>query len=290
MPTDRPFTRARRWLREPMLHFLLIGIALFVVHGKLAAPDRASTRIVVSQVMVDDITRQHQARWMRPPSEQELSNLIDAYVRDEILYRQGLAMGLDRDDPVIKRRVRQKFDVIAEEQSAATAPSDAELSAYMAQNPSRFLQPATITFDQIYFSRDATPAEFDRAIAAARAAVMRGADPTRLGGASMLPRHVDATALELVGRDFGADFAERLATLPIAEWRGPVTSEYGAHLVRVTGRAAAVMPSLETIRPIVAREWENERRVSSRTASYQKLLGNYEVVIDAKVLSSAAAR
>ena len=114
--------RIRRLLQEPILHFLLIGIALFVVHGKIAAPNRAGTSIVVSQKMVDEMAREYEARWTRKPSEQELAGLVDAYVRDEILYREGLALGLDRDDALIKRRVRQKFEVIAEEESAREAP------------------------------------------------------------------------------------------------------------------------------------------------------------------------
>ena len=110
--------RIRRLLQEPLLHFLLIGIALFVVHGLVAAPERAGSTIVISEAMVGEIAREHEARWARKPTDQELASLVDAYVRDEILYREGLALGLERDDVQIKRRVRQKFEVIAEEQSA----------------------------------------------------------------------------------------------------------------------------------------------------------------------------
>src|SRR5687768_7415880 len=103
----------RRLLQEPLLHFLLIGIALFVGYEKLAAPDLAGKRIVVSEAMVDQMAREHEGRWTRKPSEEELRGLVESYVRDEILYREGLALGLDRDDALIKRRVRQKFEVMA---------------------------------------------------------------------------------------------------------------------------------------------------------------------------------
>ena len=279
----------RRLLQEPLLHFLLIGIALFVVHGMVASPNRADT-IVVSEKIVDELAREHEVRWTRKPSDQELAGLVDAYVRDEILYREGLALGLDRDDALIKRRVRQKFEVMSEEESAREAPSDADLNAYITKNASRFLLPATVSFEQIYFGNAGTRADVERAVAAARIAVARGADPTKLGQPSLLPSRVENTAQDLVARDFGAGFAQQIETAPLGQWSGPMASSFGVHLVRVTARTAATLPELDAIRQIVAREWENERRTSSRSDIYQKLRERYTVVIEAKRPASLAAR
>ena len=209
---ERYRVRARRLLQEPILHFLLIGIVLFVVYGKVAAPNRAGTSIVVSEAMVDEMAREHEARWTRKPSDQELAGLVDAYVRDEILYREGLALGLDRDDALIKRRVRQKFEIIAEEQSAREPPSDADLTAYITENEGRFLLPATVSFEQIFFDNARTPADVERAVAAARVALAHGADPRKLGQASMLPARVENAAQDLVARDFGTGFAGEVET------------------------------------------------------------------------------
>jgi parvulin-like peptidyl-prolyl isomerase len=282
--------RARRLLQEPLLHFLLIGLALFVLYEKIAAPNRAGMSIVVSEAMVDEMAREHEVRWTRKPSDQELASLVDVYVRDEILYREGLALGLDRDDALIKRRVRQKFEVIAEEQSAREPPSDADLAAYITENEGRFLLPATVSFEQIFFDNAGIPADVERAVAAARLAVAHGADPRRLGQASMLPSRVENAAQDLVARDFGTGFAGQVETAPLGQWSGPIASSFGAHLVRVTARTPTALPDLDGIRRIVAREWENERRVSSRSDSYQKLRGNYTVVIEAKKLASLAAQ
>jgi parvulin-like peptidyl-prolyl isomerase len=282
--------RTRRLLQEPILHFLLIGIALFVVYGKVAAPNRAGMSIVVSEAMVDELAREHEARWTRKPSDQELAGLVDAYVRDEILYREGLALGLDRDDALIKRRVRQKFEVIAEEQSAREAPSDADLAAYVTQNAGRFLLPATVSFEQIFFDNGRIPADVERAVAAARVALAHGADPRKLGQASMLPSRVDNAEQDLVARDFGTGFAGQVETAPLGQWSGPIASSFGAHLVRVSARTPTALPELDGIRRIVAREWENERRVSSRSDSYQKLRGQYTVLIEGTKLTSLAAR
>jgi len=282
--------RIRQLFREPLLHFLLIGVVLFVVFGKLSGPDRAGKRILVTQAMVDQMAQEFQARWMRPPSDAELSGLIDSYVQDEILYRHGLSLGLDRDDAVIKRRVRQKLELMSEEQNAQTAPTDADLAAYLQKNPTQFLRPATVRFEQIFLEAPGDHADVERAVAAARAALARGADPRKLGRPSMLPARVDNASQDDVARDFGAAFAATLTTLPINEWTGPVASSFGTHLVRVTARAPAVLPPLSEVRPMVMREWENARRTTSRDENYQKLRREYDVVIEAKHSAALPAR
>lgn len=282
--------RIRQLFREPLLHFLLLGVVLFAVFGKLSGPDTAGKRIVVSQAMVEQMAQEFQARWMRPPSEEELSGLIDSYVQDEILYRHGLSLGLDRDDPVIKRRVRQKLELMSEEQNAQAVPTDADLAAYMQKNPTQFLRPATVSFEQIFLEAPGDPAAVERAVAAARAALARGTDPQKLGRASMLPARLDNASQDDVARDFGAAFAATLTTLPLNEWTGPVTSGFGTHLVRVTARAPAVLPPLSEVRALVMREWENARRTASRDDNYQKLRRDYHVVIEATRPAAVRAR
>ncbi|MCC6198321.1 MAG: peptidyl-prolyl cis-trans isomerase [Burkholderiales bacterium] len=276
----------RKLLREPVLHFLLIGVAIFVAYGALAPATPDASRIVVSQAVVDGMVREFRARWQRTPGDAEIAGLVESYVRDEILYREGVALGLERDDAVIKRRVRQKLEVIAEEQIARDPPTDAELAAYLAANLGRFTRPGTVTFEQVLFAQAATFAEVE----VARAAAERGADPMRLGRSSLLPARVDEVPLDLVARDFGSGFASELARLPANIWAGPVRSGLGLHLVRVAALTPPAVPALADVRSKVAREWENERRVASLAQSYRKLRDRYEVVIEATQLASAAAR
>jgi hypothetical protein len=219
-------------LKEPVLHFLLIGIAIFAAYGLVAPRSNEGARIVVSQGVVDALAREYQARWQRPPAERELAGLVDAYIRDEIMYREGTALGLDRDDPVIKRRVRQKLDVIAEEQLAHDAPTDADLTAYLAKHADRFTRPGTISFEQFLLPAKATAAEVE----ALRTSAVRGADTARLGPSSMLAPRAENAPLDLAARDFGAEFAADITKLPLNEWAGPVRSGFGQHLVRVTAR------------------------------------------------------
>jgi hypothetical protein len=240
--------RTPRLLSEPLLHFLLIGIALFGFYGWKAPADPVGRRIVITRGVVDDLVTQHVAARGREPSPAELSHLIESYVRDEILYREGVALGLDRDDMVVKRRVRQKVEVMVEEASAG-APTAADLSAYLAANQARFLQPAILTFEQ-------------------------------RGQASLLPQRMTQTPADLVARDFGPAFAAALEKAPLAEWVGPIDSSFGAHYVRVSDRRPAVVPTLADVHDQVVREWENERRQRARTEAYAKLRRAYDVTID----------
>jgi hypothetical protein len=270
--------QVRRILREPLLHFLLLGLGLFAYYGRVAPDDDGRRRIVVTQAEVDLLATQFQGTWNRPPSPVELNGLVDSYVRDEILYREGVALGLDRDDAVIKRRVRQKLDVLFEESVAQSPATEADLQAYLDANPAAFRKPAVVSFDQIYFGSDAVTLQRPEQ---ARAALVRGADPGTLGQATLLPSHQDAMPLDLIARDFGEKFAAQLAQAPVGEWSGPVTSGFGTHLVRVSAIEPAQSPTLTDVRDVVAREWENERRKQAHADALARLRSQYEVEIQA---------
>lgn len=270
-------------LREPTLHFLLIGLFLFLIYGRVVPESADSRTIEVNAVRIENISRQFQSTWNRPPTEQELAGLITSYVRDEVLYREGVAMGLDADDPVIKRRVRQKMDVISEESGNQVAPTDAELSAYLAKNADKFRQAPIISFEQVFFSGEASVVEVERLSREAVAALNQGASQASVGQATMLPAAVSRTPADLIARDFGEEFAKKLESLPMNVWQGPIASGFGAHVVRVTERKPSTLPALAAIRPLVLREWENERRVRNRAESYQSMLKNYKVVIASKL-------
>src|SRR4029079_11862739 len=170
----------RRLLGEPMLHFLLIGIALFGAYRWVSPRDSGGGSIVITQGIVDDLATQHVAARGREPSTSELNHLIESYVRDEILYREGVRLGLERDDIVVKRRVRQKIEMIAEEDASTRAPTDTDLAAYLAANQARFVQPATVTFEQVFLGQPTSGSEVVHAVALTRARVRRGAAPETL--------------------------------------------------------------------------------------------------------------
>jgi len=274
--------RIRTLLAEPMVHFALIGIALFSAHGWMAPGDSAADRIVVTQGVVDDLVTQHVAAKGREPSTGEMNHLIESYVRDEILYREGVKLGLERDDIVVKRRVRQKIELIEEEDASTRTPTEADLSAYLAANQARFVQPAVLTFEQVFLGQPTSGPEVVRVAAVTRTALRNGAAADGLGMRTLLPHRMTQTPADLVARDFGAAFAAALAQVPVGEWAGPIDSSFGAHYVRVSERTPAVAPELTAVYDQVVREWENDRRQRARTEAYARMLGEYHVTIEAK--------
>jgi hypothetical protein len=274
--------RIRTLLGEPMLHFVLIGIALFAAYRWMAPGDFAGRRIVITQGVIADLVTQHVAARGREPSSTELTHLIESYVRDEIMYREGARLGLDRDDIVVKRRVRQKIEVIAEEDAATRAPGDADLAAYLVANQARFVQPAIVTFQQVFLGQSTSGPRVVQAVSVTREALRKGTDPEELGTPTLLPHRMTRTPADLVARDFGASFAGALERVPIGEWVGPIDSSFGAHYVRVSDRTPAVAPELAAVRDHVVREWENERRLRARTEAYARMRAGYEVSIETK--------
>jgi parvulin-like peptidyl-prolyl cis-trans isomerase-like protein len=272
----------RKLLGEPMLHFLLIGIALFGAYRWVSPGDSDGHRIVITQGVTDDLVTQHVAARGREPSSTELNHLIESYVRDEILYREGVRLGLDRDDIVVKRRVRQKIEMIAEEDASTRAPTDADLSAYLVANQARFVRPAVLTFEQVFIGEFTSGPGVVHAVAVTRKALRNGTDPEKLGKPTLLPYRMTLSPADLVARDFGASFAAALEKVPVGEWVGPIDSSFGAHYVRVSDRTPAVAQQLAAVRDHVMREWENERRQRARSDAYAKMRGEYEVSIEAK--------
>ena len=260
------------FIREPLLHFMVIGIALFglfsVVSGHRGGADH---RIVVSDAAVAAIVQRHQSVWQRAPTPAELQGLIDSHVREEILYREGVALGLDRDDPVVRRRVMQKLELISEESTAQAAPSDADLDTYLTAHAERYALPAVIGFEQVVFDPVRRASRIEADVAAALARLRAGANPADVGDRSLLPTTASAIAGDQLARDFGDEFAAAVIALPVGDWQGPVRSGYGIHLVRVIDKTPGRPATMDDARAAVERDWGNERRIHANEEYYQSL-------------------
>ena len=277
-------TRLRPFLSEPLLHFLLLGgllFAWFAWRGGAGGP--GSTRIAVTPGQVEHLASGFARTWQRPPTEAELKGLVDDYVKEEIATREATAMGLDRDDTIIRRRLRQKLEFLIEDAGDQVPPTDAELQAWVLAHADSFGVEPQVSFRQVYVSAD-------RRRASARGDALKllgqlraaGSDVAieKLGDASMLPSEQPLEPLREVTRSFGEDFAKELLGIAPGQWTGPVESPYGLHLVLVRERVAAQAPDLATIRPMVEREVLAERKKKELHALYERLLGKYTVVID----------
>lgn len=293
-------SRLRRWLREPLLHFLAAGLVLFVA-GHLLNPDRGvSDQLTRIELTEDDLRRLDvvwTAQWGRPPTPDERRNLVEDRIREEVLYREALALGLDRGDTIVKRRLVQKIQFLAEDVSGLAEPSDAELRAWLTRNSAQFAHSERMSFRHLYFSFDKRG---ERAREAAGRALeklsgQRGgaAIGASLGDPFMFQDYYADRAAEDVARIFGTAFAAALFQLTPGAWHGPIESGFGWHLVWVDSVAAGRVPPFEEIEPAVRAAWLDEQRIESRRRAYDAMRARYQVVLPsngAKTASAAGAQ
>jgi len=271
----------RRLIREPLLHFVLLGGAMFAAYGLLTEPAADNAEIVVSSDRIASLSAQFSAmRGGRPPTDDELRGLIDTYVRDEMLYREGLALGLDRDDPVVRARVRQKADILSSDALAAE-PTDADLQAYLDAHQQDFDIPGRISFEQVYFDPAKHTDSLETVSTRARAALAGGRTPEAVGDRTMLPQSMTQVMLTEVRARFGEAFEQQLTQIDKEGWQGPLTTPFGAHLVRVTSREPTTRATLENARDVVAREWTRAHTAKMKEQFYRHLAERYTVRIDA---------
>jgi hypothetical protein len=268
------------------VHFLVGGALLFALFGEVAGPgaDR-SERIVVSQDQVAMLVQSFERTWMRPPGEAELRGLIDDFVTEEVLYREALALGLDRDDLIVRRRMRQKMEFLNDGLSERE-PDDAELRAYLEANAERFAVEPRFSFEQVFVSAE-RPGSPDERAARLLARLADGEDPAGLADPTLLPRSLTQATPREVAAAFGASFAQALAEAPEGRWSGPVASSFGLHLVRVGAREPGRAPALEEVRGAVAREWAASERTQERERFYDELRARYEVEVRMPVAPGA---
>ena len=281
--------------REPLLHFLLIGAALFLyfnlVGGVSEAPD--TKRIVVSSGQVEQLVANFERTWSRPPKPQELDAMVESHVREEVFYREALAMGLDQNDPMVRRRMRMKLEFMLEDLSGQDA-SDEVLSEFLKRNPDGFRDEVQLTLRQVYLNPDQRPdLENDAGLLLSR--LNDGSAPDAIGDHTLAPRTYELAPQSEIARDFGDEFARQVASLPVGDWSGPVYSPFGAHLVKVEVRIDARLPELAEIRDEVLREYLAEKREQQKNLAYGKLREGYEVTVEPlnsrpiPLLSSAVA-
>jgi hypothetical protein len=273
-----------RWLKEPLLHFLLIGAGLFVLFYRVADPETvADDRIQISAADIERMTVLFNRKWQRPPSPKEIDGLIEAQIREEVLYREALAMSLDEDDTIVRRRMGQKMEFLFKDVAEASEPSEAELQAYYEEHPDKFSAAGRTSFDHVYLNTDQRGSD---AVTAARDllpalnADRGGSDPATIGDRFMLGNRFDHQTDQQIARMFGRAFVQALATLESGAWQGPVESGYGLHLVYIRERTPERLPPMAEVRPMVLREFLAERRREADQAFYKTLRDRYTVVVE----------
>ncbi len=274
-----------KWHKEPLIHFLGIGALLFGVFALVN--DEASSvppnRIEITAADVDRLQERWTKQWNRPPTETELKGMIEAHLREEVLYREALALGLDKNDTIIRRRLAQKMEFLAEDLANQVPPTDEELQEYLDQNPDRYRSPARFSFTQVYFSIDQRGAEAYKDAERLLAKLQNNtATPIRVadrGDRLMLDQdYVQSTELE-VAKLFGQHFSEQLLEIQEGSWQGPIESGYGIHLVRIHDKVEPRLPELAEVLKRVQVDLESERRREMNKEIFEKLKARYEIVV-----------
>jgi PPIC-type PPIASE domain len=276
--------------REPLLQFIVLGAAVFgLFHLVDKQKAEAPARIVISSARIANLADGFARTWRRPPGKEELQGLVDDYIRDEVFYREGRAAGLDRDDVIIRRRVRQKMEFLAEDISAPE-PSEEQLAAYLRANPERFRTEDRLTFQQVFLSAarrgraiDDDSKQVANALDRAEAAV----DKTALGDPFLLGEEFQAVSQSEVASLFGESFAKQISVMEQGRWQGPISSSFGQHFVYIGERISGILPPLDAVREAVRREWSNARRLEAEQKLYDSLRERYEIVVETQPAESA---
>jgi len=287
MTTTDCRNKLQRCIREPLVQFLAIGILLSLIYTwRRGGP--GSNQIVIAPGQIDSLAAGFASVWNRQPTEKELKGLIDDFVREEIATREAVRMGLDRNDIVIRRRLRQKVEFLAEDTFNASPPTNAELQAWLDEHPDRFRIEPQVAFRQVFLNpalrHDAIRGSA-KLLLAKLSASGSNANIEELGDSLMLPNEVSLSGRSEIARLFGNGFADSVMKLDPGQWIGPIESGYGLHLVFVKERVEGRLPSLDQIRSHVEREVLAARRKGELNAMYDRLLERYHVTIQSRTSS-----
>ena len=282
-------------LKEPLLHFLLIGAALFLLYGwrgnSVSSPGgQAGTptaQIVVTRDAIEQMNGQFAKTWQRPPTEDEQKGLIEDFIRNEIYYREALAIGLDRDDEVFKRRLRQRMEFVFEDITSLAEPADEDLRKCLEEHREKYLTDPQISFRQVFFNANKRGKNAESDAQQSLAQLNQGADPASVGDPTLLEPEVKLSPLWEIKKQFGDDFGGRLLELKTGAWSGPIRSAYGLHLVFVRERTDKRLPDVNEIRETLKRDWTAQKQKELKDAAYAKMRQRYAVTIERPVAAVA---
>jgi hypothetical protein len=269
-------------VREPLVHFMAIGAAFFLLWHFLGVrvtpqPDRIS----ITPGHVERLAQQWTKTHLRPPSAAELAGLVEQEIDEEVLYREAIAMGLDRDDLVIRRRLAVKMEFLTDDVAAVATPTDEQLQAFLRQHPDKFSIESLTTFSQVYINRsqrgEGASAEAERVLTLLND--QANPDWKTLGDPLPLPNEYEAATEADVARLFGREFPRKLSALPVGRWSGSVESGYGLHLVLVRKRIAGRLPPLNDVRDAVLNEWRAEQRQELNAHLQRQRRARYAVTV-----------
>lgn len=273
-------------LRDPLVHFLALGAILFTAYSVINPSENraASNQIQITKGDIERFEQLYRKLWQRPPTQEELQGLINAHVKEEVLYREALAMGLDKDDAIVRRRLAQKVEFLI---SNVTLPSDVEdrdLMAFYENNASRYSRSAILSFRHIYFNPDQrgqrTLDEANTTLQTLKETKAKSEAGTELGDRFLLQTQYQQKTTDEIARDFGHEFADKLESLEPGAWHGPIRSGYGIHLVFIEERESSGTYPFSEVRERVRDDYLFNLRQTQNEAVVEKLKSRYEIIVE----------
>ncbi len=267
--------------KQPLIHFLLIGLALFILFSLVNTQEDAENKIILDQSDLERTIATWEMQWNRPPTAEELTNLLKSNIRQEVFYQEALAMNLDHNDEIIKRRLSQKMEFLSNDLANMTPPTEEELKAFYEKNEEKYYTPYNYSLYQIVFTADKNGKEYFR-----KAEEVLKSNPEvtfeemeKKGDALPFPYAFDRVDADQLRIQLGNSFVESLKKLPLDKWVGPVLSGYGAHLVYITETKAPAKIPFEIIKSDLLRDFEYEREQEVNKAIYEELKKRYTVEV-----------
>ena len=276
----------KKILREPLVHFILIGIGLFLLYGWVSDKTDDQDTIYFDDYDMNNIIASWEMQWKRLPTNEELKSLVEQNIRQEVFYQEALKMNLDHNDEIIKRRLAQKMNFLSNDLATLKEPTDDELKAFYAENRNKYLLPPVYSFYQICFrsdSRSNAKADAQKLLETIVLRSQESPDPESIqskGDQLLFPFYFHQTDGNDIDRQLGMNFTKSLEELEVGQWSGPVQSGFGWHLVYVSAKTQPRAPEFESVRMELKRdlEYENQRKMNDQV--YRELKNNYVVEFD----------
>ena len=278
--------RVTRLFTEPLVQFLIIGACIYGAFALFGTPeeDFRDTRVHVDSARINAFISEWESRWNRPPTRDEINGLIESYIKEDVLYRQAVAMGLNEDDPITRRRMAQKLEFLTSDLAMMVQPAEGELEKYFNENSEQYRAPDRMTFSQVFFDPDTrgnqTLEDAEKALATLKAAGTPTEESMQVGDGFMLQRDfVSVTRME-AARQMGSGFVDAVMQLEPGAWHGPVLSGYGVHLVYLYSLEKSPPAVFEDVKALVLENWQMETREQFNADFLENLKTRYEIVID----------
>ncbi len=271
------YIKPMSFLREPFLHFIVLGIALFVAFSWLNPSIDNANRIVIEENTIRALSLQFQAKWKREPSPQELEGLVDNYITTEVYAKEAMALGLDQNDPLIKKRLRQKMEYMSENAMSLFKPSDDVLKQYFENNKSTYMREPVFSFTQIYINPDKHKDNISNHVLEVREKLLKKLSVS--SDTSLLPRDYSQLSAYQIDRELGMGFSEQLISLELGQWSEPIPSGVGLHFIKLIERDVGKLPDFEVVRDEVIRDYSFQKRKATLEEQKALLLSKYDIEV-----------